>query len=45
LHIESLKDLFHVDALAQEDSIVTLLYLRSHKIAECARRILEVTDH
>jgi hypothetical protein len=24
---------------------VTLLYLRSHKIAECARRILEVTDH
>jgi hypothetical protein len=41
--LESLKDLFCVDALANEDPILTLLCLHSQEISECVCRNLEVT--
>jgi len=42
MYLESLKDLFHVDVLANEDPILTFLYLRSQEIAECAHYNLEI---
>ena len=42
MHLESLEDLFHVDVLAHEDPILTLLYLHSQDTAECARQNLEI---
>ena len=40
MHPELLQDLFRVETLSHEESILTLLYLHFQKIAESARRNL-----
>jgi len=40
MHLETLKVLFHVDVLVHEDPFLTLLYLHSQEIAECAHHNL-----